>query len=279
MEHKNSHRLMFTYHDQSNIKHQIKKLLYIALGVVAPLALASDNNKQQIHIVTEQLPPYQIIEPDNSLSGFAVDIIKSTMARSHYAYSLKSYPWVRSYNLAQKKANHCIFSLVRLKSREKLFKWVGALSKANNVALWALKDQNIVVTTLEDAKNYTIAVIRDDVAHTGLVERGFVEGKHLYVLDDIKSLINIFITRPEIDLIIADDTTINFRAELVGVDIQHWQRVYEIEDFSLEFFFACSKKTSDRVVKHLAQNLESVYLDGTYDEIWDKWQDQLNIKK
>lgn len=261
----------------SGMKNIATSTLMSAALLTMPLkTLASDAvNSPVIHIVTEHLPPYQIVKENTPIVGFAVDIIKQTMARSHYAYSLKSYPWVRSYKLAQMKANHCIFSIARLKSRESLFKWVGPISQINNTAIWAQHGKEVTVNNLEDAKNYTIAVNRDDIGHTGLVERGFLENKHLYVLDDAKSLVNVLLTRPEIDLIVADDTTISFRAELVGANINDLQRVFEITDLPLNFYFACSKNTADETVTHLAKQLQSIHQDGTYETIWQKWRDKL----
>lgn len=268
---------------RKNKSHKLAKLkMKIVISTIFTLSLlpvistnAKSTTSPIIHIVTEHLPPYQIVSENKPIFGFAVDIIKETMARSHFAYSLKSYPWVRSYKLAQVKANHCIFSIARLKSRENLFKWVGPISQVNNTAIWAQKGKNIHINTLEDAKNYTIAVNRDDIGHTGLVERGFLENTHLYILDDAKSLVNVLLTRPEIDLIVADDTTISFRAELVGANINELQRVFEIQDLPLNFFFACSKSTDDETIVHLAKQLESVHKDGTYNTIWEKWRDKL----
>tara|TARA_R110002072_G_scaffold246454_3_gene405763 strand:+ start:301 stop:1167 length:867 start_codon:yes stop_codon:yes gene_type:complete len=267
--------LAITTQHQSNVTYQLKKLSSLAMIIFTGTTSADTNNVPVIHLVTEHLPPYQIENKNKKSSGFAVDIIKETMARSNYTYSLKSYPWVRSYKLAQIKANHCIFSIARLKSREALFKWVGPISKVNNTAMWGLKDQKIVVNNLEDAKKYTIAVNRNDIAHTGLVERGFIEGKHLYVLDDAKSLINILITRPEIDLIVADDTTVNFRAELAGVSVDKLQKIHEIKGLPLDFFFACSRQTDDKIIKHLATKLHSLYKDGTYEAIWNQWKSKM----
>ena len=141
--------------------------------------------------------------------------------------------------------------------------------------MWGLKGQKFEINNLEDAKKYTIAVNRDDIAHIGLLERGFIEGINLYVLDDSKSLISILTTQPEINLIVADDTTVSFRAELSGVSIDKLQKVYEIKDLPLDFFFACSLHTNDKVIQHLAERLESLYNDGTYETIWNKWQSKL----
>lgn len=269
------HRTVLTIHVQNNATHLMTKLLSITLVLLCFATSANANNNPVIHIVTEHLPPYQIEAKNKKLTGFAVDIINKTMARSHFAYSLKSYPWVRSYRLAQVKANHCIFSIARLKSREQLFKWVGPISKISNTTMWALKGRKIKVNNLDDAKQYTIAVNRDDIAHTGLLERGFEEGKHLYVLDDAKSLVNLLITRPEIDLIVADNTTIKFRTEYAGATIDQLEPVYEIKDLPLNFYFACSKETDDETIRHLSEKLQSLYQDGSYDAIWEKWRTKL----
>lgn len=268
-----------TRHKQNNASLYIKKISYLASTLLWIALPISANQSPFIHIVTENLPPYQIVTQNKPLSGFAVDLIKETMARSHYAYSMKYYSWVRSYNLAQIKANHCIFSVARLKSRESMFKWVGPISNVNNTAMWARKGRHIKISNLNDAKKYTIAVNRNDFTHIGLMERGFNEGNNLYVLNDTKSLISLLMTRPEIDLIVVDDTTIKFRTELVGANINDLQRVYEIKDLQLNFFFACSKKTDDNVIKHLSNKLQSLYQDGTYDIIWEKWRHTLTSPK
>ena len=197
------------------------------------------------------------------------------MKRSQYVYTMNSYSWARSYKLAQIKANHCIFSIARTKSREDLFKWVGPISYVNNTAMWALKGRKIDVSNLNDAKKYTIAVSRDDLTHIGLKERGFKDGEHLYVLDNTRSLVNLLMTRPGIDLIVANDMTIKFHVELAGATTDDLQRIYEIRDLPLNFFFACSKNTNEKVIQHLAEKLQSLYQDGSYDAIWEKWRDQL----
>ncbi|MFQ3195813.1 MAG: polar amino acid transport system substrate-binding protein [Colwellia sp.] len=274
----NNHNFV-ALHKQSNASLYIKKISYLALILLWVALPISANKSPFIHIVTENLPPYQIVTQNKTLSGFAVDIIKETMARSHYTYSMKYYPWVRSYNLAQVKANHCIFSVARLKSRENMFKWVGPISNVNNTAMWARKGRHIKISNLNDAKKYIIAVNRNDFTHIGLIERGFNEGENLYVLDDTKSLISLLMTRPEIDLIVADDTTIKFRTELAGANMSELQRIYEIKDLPLNFFFACSKKTDDNIIKHLSNKLQSVHQDGTYDIIWEKWRHTLTSPK
>ncbi|MFT5756288.1 MAG: polar amino acid transport system substrate-binding protein [Alteromonadaceae bacterium] len=234
---------------------------------------------EKITLLTESLPPYQMLSKDKKITGFATDVIRQTMERSHYTSSLHLYPWARSYNLALQKKNHCIFSIARLAVREKSFKWVGPLSKISNAVIYGLKKRNFDIQTLDDAKKYIIVVIRNNISHLGLLERGFVEGKNLYVLDDAKSLVSLLASRPEIDLIISDDITIDYRAELAGMKSDELQRVFEIKELSLDFYFACSLQTDDNVIKHLSEKMESLYLDGTYQKIWEKWQNKFSYNK
>ena len=228
-----------------------------------------------ISLVTEHLPPYQVISDNNQVTGVSTDIIKEVMRRSQFNYSINAYSWVRSYNLAQNKKNHCIYSIARLPSREKLFTWVGAITEVNNAVIWGLKEDNIDVETLEDIKQYTTAVNKNDVTHLGLLDRGFEENKHLYILNNTKSLITLLVSRPEIDFIVADDITIGYRAEIVGVKKSQLKRIYEIKDLPLDFHLACSNSTDKSIVNKLKESLADIHKDGSYRKILRHWQNQL----
>jgi polar amino acid transport system substrate-binding protein len=152
---------------------------------------------------------------------------------------------------------------------------VGPIYYANNTAIWALKNRTIKVENLNDIKKYIVAVSRDDITHAELMARGLRENEHLYVLDNTKSLVNLLLTRPGIDLIVANDMTIRFHTDLAGVTTDDLQRIYEIKNLPLNLFFACSKQTDDNIIKHLSKNLQSLYHDGSYDIILNKWHDQL----
>lgn len=253
----------------------IKNLSYIICLLFSPLSAAEQDKTKILHLVTEHLPPYQVVIKNEVISGFAIDVIKEVMERSQYSYTLNSYPWIRSYKLAQQKADHCIFSMVRMKSREKLFKWVGPISFVNQTSLWGLHDREIEVKNLEDAKEYIVAVSRDDMTHIGLLEKGFKEGKNLYVIENTKSLVHLLLNRPEIDLIIADNITIEYHTRLAGALKSQLHRVYQVKELPLNFYFACSNKTDDKIVQHLTEKLQSLYQDGSYDVIWQEWRERL----
>ena len=188
-------------------------------------------DQTKITLVTEHLPPYQIIHEDSSVTGFAVEVVQEVFKRADINYTLHGYPWVRTYNIALKKNNYCIFSLARIPNREKLFRWIGPITEKNNAVVWGLKSNkhSREIKTLDDLKYYITAVNKNDVTHFGMLNIGLTEGENLYVLHHSESLINLLVTRLAIDFIVADDITISHRAKLSGVSMDSLQRVIEVE--------------------------------------------------
>ena len=239
--------------------------------VISDLALAK-HNRPDLFVVTEHLPPFQIITENYGIGGFATEFIQEIMSRTTLTSQLNAYSWTRSYNLAQQRENTCIYSMARLPSRIKQFQWVGPITATNTVVFGVNAPDAPQLKKLEDAKNHTIAVIKDDVTHLALLERGFVNDKNLYVVDSTHSLFRLLVARPDIDFILADDITMSYRAKLAGVDAQQIKRVFEIENFPLNFYFACSLNTDKQIVETLRNAMEEVRNDGTYDKIVAKWR-------
>jgi len=224
-----------------------------------------------ISLVTEHYPPYQVVDDKNQLSGFTVDLMNEVMKQSEYNYSIEAYPWTAAYSFALQKPNHCVFSIARLPSREDLLKWIGIVIKTNKAVVWGLKNkQDYHVKSLEDLKNYTIAVKRKNAPHQALLNKGFIEGKNLYVIDNANALLNILHTRSEIDFIIADDITIAYRTKLAGIDMKSLQKVYEIDDLWSDFYLACNKGTDDNIINKLTNILADIHNDGTYQRLLEK---------
>lgn len=230
--------------------------------------------QHKVILVTEHLPPYQIVNDDTSkVTGFATDIVLETLKRAELDYDLNAYPWVRTYNLALKKPNHCVYSTARLPSRENLFTWIGPVTEENNAVIWSLKsnEHSEHIKSVEDLKQHITAVNKSDATHTGMLNLGLIENKNLYVVQHTQSLVKLLFERPEIDFIVADDITIPHRAKLAGVPIESLHRVIEVKNLSLNFHLACNKKSDAEVIKKLTHSLSTIHQDGTYQKILNKW--------
>lgn len=254
-----------------------KLLQFIGLFMLPSLTLSASDLLEDtlLTIVTEHLPPYQIVSGENNISGFSTDLVTEVIKRSGFKVNIEAYSWARSYNLAQKKANTCLYSIGRLPEREPLFKWVGVLTKTNNVFFGKKSHLSKPFKSLDEAKAYNVAVIRNDATHLILLSLGFKEGKNLYVINNTNSLFNLLLIRDDIDLIIADDVTINHRTQLAGVDLNKLSRLYEVNSLPIEFHLACSLSTENSVIEKLKSALNSMYQDGFYQKTKEKWQNTM----
>ena len=164
--------------------------------------------------------------------------------------------------------------MARLPSRINQFEWIGPITTTNTVIFGVNTPNAPTLDTLEEAKDYTIAVVKDDVTHLALLERGFVDNENLYVVDSTQSLFRLLVARPDIDFIMADDITMSYRAKLAGVDVKQIKRVYEINDLPLNFYFACSLSTDQDVIQALKSAMADVRNDGTYAKIISRWREE-----
>jgi polar amino acid transport system substrate-binding protein len=253
-----------------NLKKIISPLILL-LSFVCSLSEAQYNdNSPHVNIVTEHLPPFQISTP-TEIQGFATQIIVTAFSNTPYSYDIKVFPWSRSYNMALKKENTCIYSMARTSEREDKFIWVHTIAK-RNASLIALKSQNLTITSLDDAKKYNTAVIRDDVTHQFLLSEGFQEGVNLYVLNDTFSLFKLLSLRKGIHFILVDANTVEPRSQYDKLDPHSFENVFQINEQPLDYYLACNKKTSPEIIKTIRQSITDMKKNGQIDKIINKWQ-------
>lgn len=229
-----------------------------------------------IRIVTEHLPPYQINTPAGP-RGFATEVVQLIFKEAKVDYQIEFQSWSRAYQVALRDPNVCIYSISKSEERQRLFQWVGALSY-NITGIYALKNRkDIQLKDLADAHNYHIAVTRDDITHHYLLQHGFREGKELYVLDTVNSMLQVLVNRPnEIDLVLVNETILKYRASEAGMSSQQFIRLLDLPDLPLDFYLACSMKTDPLLVEKLRKSLEQLKLDGRYQAIVGQWSEQFD---
>lgn len=230
--------------------------------------------QRPIHIVTESLPPYQVYT-QGKIEGFSTEVVKEVFKRADIPYSLSINSWTRSYNLTLQRKGVCIYSIARLAFREPLFHWVGNITNTNMVIFGAKGHPPYQLKSIEEAQQYTAAVIKDDITHQALLKSGFKDGENLYVVENTSSLLKLLTSRDDIDLIVADDITIHYRARLANIDMSKISRLFEMPDLPLNFYLACNKDTDKNVLSKLEQALIDLKRDGSYQKIFERWQQYL----
>ena len=91
-------------------------------------ALAKTN---ELEVVTESWPPFIISGQD--VSGIDTDRVRKILNDTGINYTIKIYPWARSYYLATNKPNVLIYSIHKSKQREPLFHWYCPTHKSTQI--------------------------------------------------------------------------------------------------------------------------------------------------
>ncbi|MCJ8320586.1 MAG: transporter substrate-binding domain-containing protein [Colwellia sp.] len=224
----------------------------------------------QLTFVTENLPPFQMIK-EQKITGFATEILNAALTYTPYQVHFKLYPWSRSFNLAQKKENTCIYSISRTAEREDKFQWTQVIATTNANFIGLKSNKHIKINKLEDAKNYITAVIKDDYTHQLLLNNGFKEFKDFYIVNNPDSLLKLLIERENIDLILVDLLTISYRANSSGIDPELFTSFIQLNTKPLDFYLACSNNTPVEIVDNLSYAIDKIKATGEYQQIINKW--------
>ena len=242
----------------------------LKLGLLLFVVLFSHSAASaSINIVTEHLAPFQIVK-DKAISGLSTEIIQATLKEANITYNIDAHPWSLSYNRALKEENTCIYSIVRIPQRDALFQWVGHIA-ISSTSFYSLKNSPIKISSLEQAKDYKVAVIKDDVAHHYLLSKGFIENKNIYVMDNNEALLKLLeVPNRQIDLVVINDDLLTNRVNN-AIESSKYKNVHTFENFKFEFYFACSLKTEKSIIQSLSKAMDKLEKKGDFTKIKMKW--------
>lgn len=152
--------------------------LSIAMLLATTLLFTQARAGEPLNFYTEEWIPFNYANQANEVDGFTTAIVKRISQNLETKVVIELQPWSRALQSARRSSNAGIYSIYRTPEREKLFKWVGPIYKVETV-LWGLKERNLSIRSLEDAKKYTIAAQADSAYVTDLENKGFDKNKIL----------------------------------------------------------------------------------------------------
>lgn len=221
-------------------------------------------------IVTEHLPPLQIVKDGVATHGMSVEIVKALLAITQEKATIQGLNWARAYKMAKDRENVMIFSITRNHIREKQFHWVGMIQRLDS-HLWRLKSRtDIQINNLEQAKNYTIAVPKGDIQHQILADKGFNEQEHLFVVSRYSQSLNMLLLN-RVDLIIGNTMVLKDKLSPLGHHFSQLEPVLEIRNNIGDIYIAFSLKTPMEQVKKYQKALNIIKSNGVHRSIINKY--------
>ncbi|GAB4552134.1 MAG: transporter substrate-binding domain-containing protein [Rhizobacter sp.] len=224
----------------------------LALSLACTVTLA-----QTIKGVTET-STYSRIE-NGKPAGPANEIVEATLKRAGLDYNLAIYPWARAYDIALQEPNVLIYLIARTPEREPHFKWVGEFIRVEYF-LYKLREQpGITLRSLEEAKAYTVGVMRNDVRHQFLQGKGFTKlVVSPQIGDNFRQLAN-----GQVQLAALSEPGAAQLCEEARFDCTRLEKAYALDELSVGIWMAYSKPTSDEVVARTRAAFDKIKASGT----------------
>ena len=154
-----------------------------------------------------------------------------------------------------------------------MFKWVGEIYPLKDY-LWALNARDdILIDSLNNAKQYVIGVPRNDNQHQYLEGQGFMSPQNLHLTVSWPQSIRMLYAG-RFDLIMGPPLPLRYNLKELGLDHSKLKRVYPLDRPPVPLYIAFSKKTSDSLVGEFQKAYQKITMNGTCDSILRKWLHQ-----
>jgi len=220
---------------------------------------------EAVEVVTED-SLYAYLHEDKVI-GPGTRIAEQTLKNAGLAdFSVTLYPWARAYEKALHEPDVLIFPLDRTPAREPLFKWVGEIHRVASKLYRMRGGEAITVSSLEEAKQYTVGVVRNDAKQIYLQGRGFTRlvvstDNH----DNFQKLLN-----HQVQLVPMPENTARLLSQDAQVDFAALEAVYTLDEQPHRVYLAFSLSTPDEVVASAQRAFEQLKASGEVARIMDE---------
>lgn len=236
---------------------KIGKWMALLAGMVVNHVMA-----EPIQVVTEES---QFITVKNGrIGGTATEVVELTLSRAGQTdYRIGLYPWARAYDIATNQPNVLIYLVARTPQRESLFRWVGHVTSMQYYFYKLKSRTDIDPQSLEDARQYSVGVMRDDFRHQYLLHHGFSRLViSAGVEENFQKLIN-----GQVQLAPLTESSAAHECARKHFDCTELEQVAALGTIEAELYMAYSVATDDAVVERTRTAFGQLQQEGVVDKI------------
>ncbi len=219
----------------------------------------------RLRVVTELSPPHQVIV-QGEVAGLSTELVRAILAEADISAAIEIYPWARAFHIAHKEPNVLIYNMARTAEREHAFQWIGTVAAYQLGFVRLSHRSDIQLQSVNAARQYTIAVQRDDLSANYLIEQGFVVGKQLILAADINESWQLLL-HGKVDLVIDDQVALSSMVEQFNISPAYVQFVYAIPALQQQTWLAASLATPAQLVSRLQQAHGKIALTEHYHQV------------
>lgn len=238
----------------------IRTLIIIFCCITSFVTLANS-----LRVVTENLPPYQIVRDNKLIGGTSAIIMKELLKRTDLNVDIEILPWARAYKTASSEPNVVIFSMARNKERETHFHWLLKLKKISYRFFKLASQQNIKAHSIEELQNNTVVTVRNSYESIFLINKGFIEGKNLILTSTYDEAWKMLL-KGRADYTYAYELIENSVFQKLNITMDLFEKVLDMGDTS-ELYIAANAQTAPELLQKLRVGIQSMIDDGTIQKI------------
>ncbi len=221
---------------------------------------------QELSVVTEDLPPYNY-EQQGEIVGFGTEVVKATLEKAGIKFKIRIFPWARAYRMALNEKNTLIYTMVRNKERERLFRWVGPFAPRQSANIYKLKERtDIIVNSLNEAKKYELGLVRDDATHLFFKNHGFKRIN--LVVSEEQNIKMLF--RKRMELIAGNELVTAYKMKQIGFRFNQVEKVFTFSNGG-GYYMGISRSTSDDITLRIREAFDQIKRNGTLEIIKSKY--------
>lgn len=243
------------------------RLLLLMCLLFAHTSFAS---QKPLLFLAEELPPYHFTNSHGQADGALVEVVQAVLKQANLKGSISIQPFARSVQATKTHANTFMFSLLKTPNRSKQFQWIGEMYRSYAVLVGIKNREDIKLSSLEDAKLFTVGTIRGYHSDHYLHKEGFRESNNLSLSVTSKHMWAMLFNG-RIDLVLTNYMALDRDIKMAGFDAQRISPYLSLVNFPNQLNIATGLTTSNDTVQQLTKALMAIKKSGIYQEILTKY--------
>lgn len=213
---------------------------------------------EQLDYYSEEFFPYNYLE-DGKAVGFSVELLTLIFAQLESpAPKVKIVPWTRGYATLQHQAFTVLFSTIKTKPRIDKFEWACPINISRG-KFYGLTDSELEITSLKDAENLKIAIMKGQAIDGFLTRSDFTA--ELIPVKSVEQAFKLLALR-RVDLIALTEQSLEGHES-------SFKPLYTL--FENDYCFAFNRSISQQELARFQAALEQVRQTEAFEKLYQKY--------
>ncbi len=245
------------------------KLINLLISVILILcfsnAVVASADLGELNIVTEDYPPYEMIEPVNGQRGFDYELVSRIFKKLGFSPKIKFLPWKRALLSAENGTSVGILTCAYRKERESFILYSDPISEYTN-GFYARADfDGLAPTTLEDVRSHKSASITSYESLKALQDLGMKPFAAPNVASALRMLNN-----QRFDFLYLSKEATDY--QIRNLNLSGKFRFFPIKSSNFHFCFSKKYPGVNTIADKFAIELKRLKKSGVYDEIHGRYK-------